>query len=140
MLSSGMITPPFLFFLETSLTLKIRTFSLNLTLYYQTRCTPTKRQVSKRQISKRRVSKRPVSKRQVYKTSGLQKVWFQNVQFQTSGFKTSIEMKASKRPFFKFVILIKQKVPGIGIAKFAFLFKVKSVSAPLRLKERSSTC
>ena len=74
--------------------------------------TPTKRQVSKRQVSKRPVSKRSVSKRQVYKTSGLQNVRFQNVQFQNVrfGFKTSIEIKASKRPVFKFDILIKQKV------------------------------
>ncbi len=40
------------------------------------------------------------TKRQIYKTSN----------FKTSGFKTSIEIKAQKRPIFKFDILIKQKV------------------------------
>jgi hypothetical protein len=59
--------------------------------------TPTKRKVSKRQVSKHLVSKRPLSKRQVYKTSGLQNVRFTKRQ-------------VSKRPVFKFDILIKQKV------------------------------
>jgi hypothetical protein len=40
------------------------------------------------------------TKRQIYKTSS----------FKTSGYKTSIEIKASKRPVFKLVILNKQKL------------------------------
>ncbi len=47
------------------------------------------------------------TKRQIYKTSG----------FQTSGFKTS-----------SFLILYTYLTKSIGIAKFAFLFKVKTVS------------
>jgi hypothetical protein len=74
--------------------------------------TPTKRQVSKSQVLKRLVSKRPVSKRQVYKTSGLQKVRFQKVWF----------------PIVQFLNLIYLLNKSIGIAKLAFLFKVKSVS------------
>jgi hypothetical protein len=61
---------------------------------------------TKRQVLTHPVSKRLVSKRQIYKTSGLQNVRFQNV----SGFKMSTEIKASKRPVFKFDILFKQKV------------------------------
>jgi hypothetical protein len=72
--------------------------------HQEVNATPTKRQVSKCQVSKR-----PVSKRQVYKTSGVQNVWFQNVQF------------------LNFLYLFNKKY-RIGIAKFAFLFKVKSVS------------
>ncbi len=61
---------------------------------------------------------------------------FKTSGFKTSGFKTSGEQNVrftkrqvskrlvSKRPVFKFDILIK----SVGIAKFAFLFKVKSVS------------
>ncbi len=72
---------------------------------------PTKRQVSKRQVTKRPVSKRPVSKRQICKTSGLQNVRFQNVWFQNVQFLNLIYL-----------------LNNIGIAKFVFLFKVKSVS------------
>jgi hypothetical protein len=61
------------------------------------------------------------TKRHVYKTSG-----FKTSGFKTPGFKTSIKIKASIRPVFVFDILIKQK--SLGIAKFAFLFKIKSVS------------
>jgi hypothetical protein len=57
--------------------------------------------------------------------SGLQNVRFQNVWFQNVWFQTSIQIKAWIRPAFKFDVLIKQ---SIGIAKFAYLFKVKSVS------------
>jgi hypothetical protein len=59
--------------------------------------TPTKRRVSKRLVSKRLVSKRPVSKRPAYKMSG-----FQNVRLT--------KCLVSKRPVFKFDILIKQEV------------------------------
>jgi hypothetical protein len=58
-----------------------------------------------------------------------QNVGFQNVRFtkrqvyKTSGFKRLV----SKRPVFKFDILT-YKTKRIGIAKSAFLFKVKSVS------------
>ncbi len=75
--------------------------------------TPTKRQVSqvsKHQVSKRPVSKRLVSKRKVYKTSGLQNVRFQNVRFQNVWFQNVHRDKASKRPVFKFDILIKGTV------------------------------
>jgi hypothetical protein len=43
--------------------------------------------------------------RQIYKMSG-----FKTSDFKTSGFKTSIEIKASKRPVFRFNIPIIQNV------------------------------
>jgi hypothetical protein len=74
-----------------------------------------------------------------HKTSGFKTSGFKTSGFKTSGFKTSglqnvrftkrqvPKHLVSKCPVFQFDILIKQKV-SIGIAKFAFLFKVKSVS------------
>jgi hypothetical protein len=74
------------------------------------------------------------TKRYTHKTSGFKTSGFKTSAFKTSGLqnvrltKRQVSKRmVSKHPVFKFYILIKQKV-YIGIAKFAFLFKVISVS------------